>query len=210
MRTGLFGGSFDPPHSGHLHIASVFYREMRLERLFVMPAHVSPFKTESAAYASGEDRYRMAQLLFSGMISDGKNVTVDRFELDRDICSYTFETVRHLLKAHDEKKLYLCVGSDMFLSFERWKNARELFDNCILFTQPRFEGERELLSRTADRFRKEYGALCFVSDSPELVVSSTRIRDELRNHNDKIARNLLTESVFGYIMENKLYNTGEA
>ncbi len=174
MNIGLFGGSFNPPHRGHTALAEEFYNVSGADLLIVMPSFVPPHKAASAIPAA--DRLAMTRLAFLKLGEKGVNYTVSDYEIRRHDTSYTFETVRYLLAHYAEKTLSLCVGSDMFLSFETWKNAEELLKSCHLYTKARHPGEKAALDAYAAVLRDKYGTHSTVMDGTVIDVSSTELR----------------------------------
>ena len=174
MNIGLFGGSFNPPHLGHTALAEEFYNASGADLLIVMPSFVPPHKAASAIPAA--DRLAMTRLAFLKLGEKGVNYTVSDYEIRRHDTSYTFETVRYLLAHYAEKTLSLCVGSDMFLSFETWKNAEELLKSCHLYTKARHSGEKAALDAYAAVLRDKYGTCSTVMDGTVIDVSSTELR----------------------------------
>ena len=205
MRIGFMGGTFSPPHIGHLHSAKVFAEEMHLEKLLIIPAKVSPFKVNTAATASDFDRMEMAKLCFLPLGSEKCKVEVSDIEMSKEGASYTVETLNELKKQYPDDEIFMFVGSDMFLSLERWKNSREIFEKCGIYTRVRNSNERKIMLETKEKYNKEYGADVFFSDDDEIIVSSTEVREALSSKNFETCRNLLTEEVLGYIMRSGLY-----
>ena len=205
MRIGFMGGTFSPPHIGHLHSAKTFIDEVCLDMLIIIPAKVSPFKVNSDATASDEDRMEMAKLCFLPL--DGKKciVTVSDIEISKNATSYTIETIESLEKQYPDDELFMFVGSDMFLSLERWKRFDEIFKKCHIYTRTREDNEFETMLRTKEKYEKEYGAKVFLSDDKEIVVSSTDVRKAISSKSHETCRNLLTDEVFGYIIKGGLY-----
>ena len=198
MNIGLFGGSFNPPHRGHTALAEEFYNASGADLLIVMPSFVPPHKAASAIPAA--DRLAMTRLAFLKLGEKGVNYTVSDYEIRRHDTSYTFETVRYLLAHYAEKTLSLCVGSDMFLSFETWKNAEELLKSCHLYTKARHPGEKAALDDYAAVLRDKYGTHSTVMDGTVIDVSSTELRAP-RN----TAAALLDPKVRAYAEKHGLY-----
>ena len=205
MRIGFMGGTFSPPHMGHLHSAKVFAAEARLDKLIIIPAGVSPFKVNSKATASNKDRLEMARLCFMPLDSEQCSVEVSDMEITREGTSFTIDTINALKEAYPDSELYMFVGSDMFLSLEKWKNSEEIFRKCHIYTRCREGGEKEAMLSTMKKYEENYGASVLFSDDKEIVVSSTQVRSALETKNFKTCQNLLTDSVLKYIIKGGLY-----
>ena len=115
QRIGLFGGSFNPIHNGHLHLVQTARESLGLDQVVLIPANVSPFKQQNPDMASGADRLAMCRLAAETL----PFCTVDGCELERAGVSYTVDTVRLFRNRYPEAELVLLVGSDMFLSFPK-------------------------------------------------------------------------------------------
>ena len=199
MKIGLFGGSFNPPHLGHTALAEDFYTASGADLLIVMPSFLPPHKVASAMPA--RDRLAMTRLAFLKLGEKGVNYTVSDYEIQRRDTSYTFETVRYLLAKYAEKELMLCVGSDMFLSFETWKNAEELLKNCHLYTKARHSGEKAALDAYAAILKEKYGTKSTVMDGTVVDISSTELRVPENTTGDM----LLDPNVRAYAQTHGLY-----
>lgn len=205
MNIGFFGGTFSPPHKGHLQSAEAFIKECNLAKLIIIPTKVSPFKAQSEKTASDYHRLNMTRLCFDTLKNTGIDVEVSDFEISREDTSYTYITLRHLLSQYPQNRLFMYVGSDMFLSLEKWKNAQEIFKNCCIYTRARNNDELLSLRETAEKFKKIYSADVTISHDTPFCVSSTQIRNLFIKNDTQTLKNLLTNEVFRYIMENRLY-----
>src|SRR5258707_14067852 len=121
MRLGIFGGSFDPPHLGHLLPVIDAVEALALDGVRFMPAGEQPLKS-GRAYASAEHRFAMTQRLLHGV----PGFIADRSEIDRPGLSYTVDTVTQLAAAHPGVELLLLLGTDAFALFEQWKEPERI------------------------------------------------------------------------------------
>lgn len=198
MKIGLFGGTFDPPHLGHIQLALDFYKASRVDLLIVMPSFIPPHKARSGTDV--KTRLEMTKLACLALGEQGVNYTVSDFEIKKQDTSYTINTVNYLLEKYGVDKISLCVGSDMLLSFESWKCAEELMKKCHIYSKERVAGEYGELSRFALYLKEKYGADVTVMNGNTLEVSSTELR--LR---DKDAESLLDPAVADFIKNKGLY-----
>lgn len=120
MKIGVFGGSFDPVHFGHLRAAACALEAFDLDEVRLVPAKRSPFKPEPVA--SAEDRARMVELA----TDREERLSCDRREIDREAPSYTVDTLRELAAAHPGATFTLIVGSDALAGFDGWRDAAEI------------------------------------------------------------------------------------
>ena len=119
-RIGIYGGTFNPPHIGHLQAVTQAARALDLTRVLLIPDRIAPHKTMPPNSATGEQRLQMLRIAAAG----NPRLEVSDLELQREGVSYTWETVRQLKSQHPEAQLVLLMGSDMFLSFSSWKLER--------------------------------------------------------------------------------------
>lgn len=200
MRRAVFGGSFDPVHNGHVNLVKQIYGSVTLDEIIIMPAGISPFKQNMERVpASGKQRYEMCRLAFADM----SYVTVSDYEISLPEVSYTVNTVRNLKEQYPTDELFLIIGSDMLLSFHRWRNFEEILSVCGLIAASRESGQSDLeeLEKQAETLKK-YGSVTVVPiDTFE--VSSTEIRKKIKNSSDISC--YVPQNVVKYIMKNDLY-----
>lgn len=169
LRVLLFGGTFDPPHAGHMHGLEAAICTVQPDKVIVMPAGLPPHKAASAT--PGEWRAAMCQCfapLFPGL-------EVSDWELRRQGKSYTIDTVRMLARRFAGAALYLCIGSDMLLTFRGWRSWQELLSLATLVVQSREREDGEALRRAAQGLEAEGGRVLF-TDAPALPMASSEIR----------------------------------
>ena len=123
IRVGLFGGTFDPIHNGHLHVARTAKKMCSLDDIIFIPAKISPMKTDRVPHASANDRLEMVRLAI------GEEFSVSEIEVKKEGASYTIDTVRAFLEATGESVEYhLLLGGDSVESFAQWKEAPSLIE----------------------------------------------------------------------------------
>src|SRR5947208_412471 len=120
-RIGLFGGTFDPVHQGHLLVAQAAIEEMGLSRLFLIPAAQSPFKPESNP-APANQRLRLLRLALAGQ----SNIEIDEQEIRRGGVSYTIDTVRDYVRRLPKAQFFYLIGADHIPQLPKWRSAEEL------------------------------------------------------------------------------------
>ncbi len=124
---GVFGGSFDPVHLGHLWIAEAALEHLPVDHVRWIPAATSPLK-QSGPMASDGQRWAMLRLVLSGQSGH----MIDTHELDRDGISYTVDTLEYLGQSFPDQRLFLIVGADSLASFAQWKEPQRLLQQCTL------------------------------------------------------------------------------
>jgi nicotinate-nucleotide adenylyltransferase len=198
MRLGIYGGTFSPPHSGHVNAARSFAEAMKLDRLLIIPTFIPPHN-EFGEEASCVERLEMCRLAF-GDISIAE---VSDIEIKRGGKSYTYETLEELSQSGDE--LYFLIGTDMLLTFDKWKNPERILELCTL-CYVRRESDGELDSEIEGKiseYREKYGSGPVKIDHTVTEISSSEIRKLLATGNGIISA--LPEKVLAYIKERGLY-----
>lgn len=196
MRTGIYGGSFNPVHNGHIHLALSAIEELRLDRIFLVPSLISPHRS-SAEYAPPENRLEMLRLACG--VSEKLNVC--DYEIKSDRKSYTIYTVEEFRRRFPDDELFLLVGSDMLMIFETWNRFEDILKEVTLAVVSRKDGDRDALDKKAQELQK-YGKIIVCSAQP-LEISSTEIRKKIvKNENFSC---YLDKNVVQYITSNNLY-----
>ena len=195
MRTGILGGTFNPPHLGHLHAAHLAKDALGLDKVLFIPTNIPPHKSLPAHTATAADRCEMVRLL----IADTPWAQMDTLEIDRGGASYTVDTL-HALLARGEDDLYLIVGTDMLLSFDGvWRAADEIVRLCTLAVCAREDEDWGALMRKADQLRERMGARIELVRGKSLTISSTELRQ------GGALRRYTAPAVADYIERNHLY-----
>jgi nicotinate-nucleotide adenylyltransferase len=144
VRLGIFGGTFDPPHMGHLLAASDAFEALSLDLLLFVPNAQQPLR--GLAHASGEDRLNMVRLLVNGDPRFG----VDEVELNRKGLSFTVDTLEALARRYPGSNLMLLVGEDAALNFQKWRNPERVLQlaSLILLTRNTASVAQEAVGRS--------------------------------------------------------------
>lgn len=195
-RIALFGGSFNPIHNGHLHLAQTVHQQCGLDRMLLMPSGTAPHKS-SDAYAPAADRLAMCRLAAEPY----PWLEVSDYELTKPGKSYTVETLRYLHSCFPEDALFLLTGSDMLLSFDSWYCWQEILTLAGLLCVSRGTEPEDVLRQKAAEL-SSYGQVTVVHAKP-LPMSSSQIR-----HKIELFRKFscyLPENVVQYIMLHRLY-----
>lgn len=188
-RVGIFGGSFDPVHTGHVEAVNSFLDSGLIDEVWILLTPTPPHKTDQKQ-AGFSHRLKMLQLVFS----DHDNVQISDLEKDLPTPSYTLQTIRHLKEEYPENLFFLCIGEDSLESFHKWYKYNEILDECTLLVvnRPGFDHSRvdsKILENTI-----------FVDHQP-LDISSTQIREgEGKNYS-------IPDAVRSYIQDHNLYQT---
>lgn len=196
MKIGIFGGAFNPVHNGHLNIADAFYEDLKLDKMLLIPTANPPHKS-GAGLLSGDDRINMLRLAI-----ENKPYEISTIEFERNDKSYTYNTLLELKRLYPEADLFLIIGADQIINFEKWYRYSDILDMVTLCVSAReSEEEKQIIIKSAQRLGIQ--DRFYMSGRAVLRVSSSEIRDKIKNGSD--VSKLLPKKVFDYISEKGLY-----
>lgn len=200
-RIGIYGGTFNPPHLGHIQAAKAAVQALGLRKLLLIPDHIAPHKVLPPGSPAPEQRLEMLRLAAEGT----PELEVSDLELCREGVSYTYETILTLAEQYPEAQLFLLMGTDMFLSFDTWKNTDIILRNAALGVLCRGDkGEREAIAEKAAQLTSQ-GAKVELVNNPVLAISSTQLRRLIAFG---CADPFLPKPVAAYIRQHGLYDSG--
>lgn len=202
MRVGIYGGTFDPPHLGHMRAARAALGLLTLDELIFIPAKQPPHKQLAPGSATAEDRLAMTELMADGLLDERAGVS--RIELDREGKSYTVDTLEQLHEQRPRDELFLLMGTDMYLTFQDWYKPKKIAKLATLVPFARSGTDTgELFRIQGEYLDKALGAKTVAVELPRITeLSSTQIRGEL-SKGAGIDR--LWLPVWGYILRHGLY-----
>ncbi len=198
-KIGIFGGTFDPVHLGHVAAAKAASDKLGLTKLIFIPAAVPPHKELPPEAASGEMRLEMLRLALKNI----ENAEVSDIEIKRGGTSYTDETVRTFKEKHPNAELWLIMGGDMLECFEKWNNFDWLKRNVYVCALSR-RADTERLKAAAAELRKKYGINVVLAENDALEISSSELREMLKNRD---GLRYLDPEVYAYIIKNRLFGS---
>ncbi len=199
-RLGIYGGSFNPIHIGHIKAANAFYDEMKLDELIIMPTAVSPFKTDDP----DNDPYERLKMVNAAFENSDRNILVSDYEIEKGGKSYTYLTLEHF--SSPENELYFLMGTDMLLSLDGWKNPDiilKLATVCHIRREDIDSETEKAIEEAKSRYESEYNAKIIDLVSKPFEVSSTEIRNAVKE--GKSISGLVTPEVENIIKNDKLY-----
>lgn len=206
MKIGVYGGTFNPPHLGHLTAARSVFELLNLDLLLLIPAGLPPHKELPAGSPTPEQRLEMTRLAGEQLGLGDKVRTLD-IELERGGRSFTSDTLAQLREQHPDSELWLLMGTDMFLTLQTWHEPEKILSLAGVAAFGRTEEDtEELFSAQRDYLYRTYPqARIFTLTLPGVIdVSSTELREKLAKGQ---GANLLAPAVYGYILREGLYNT---
>lgn len=202
MRIGVYGGSFNPPHTGHALAAAELIQKLALDRLLIVPAADPPHKTLPAGTPSPEDRLELCRLAFSGI----PGAEICDYEIRREGKSYTVDTLSMLRSRYPEDELILLMGTDMFLSFSTWREPERIASLAVLAVMHRDDQTEtwDSVCHEAERLRQTMHAQVLLVENRCQEISSTVVRRLLAFR----APEGLDPAVQDKILQNGWYLTG--
>ena len=200
QRIGIYGGTFNPPHIGHIQAAKQAITAMELTKLLVIPDRIAPHKVMPEGSPTPEQRLEMLRIAFR----DCPEIQVSDLELKREGVSFTWETIAQLKKEYSDAHLTLFMGTDMFLSIHTWKNPRFILDNAQIGVFYRGDRNEKAAVEEKKARMEEEGARITLVENDVIEISSTQMRRLLAF---RCAADFLPEGVLDYIREKRLYDT---
>lgn len=190
-KIGLYPGTFNPIHNGHVTLANYFINNTELDEVWVVITPQNPFKKNNDLI---EDNYRlvMANKIFNHL----KNIKVCDIEFQLEKPNYTIDTINKLLEDFPNNQFTLIIGEDNLTNFHQWKDYARILDLVNVFVYPRIkkhDGNQEIADNTKIK----------ILDAPKIIISSEEIRKEMKEGND--IQSYLPKEVHQYIIEKKLY-----
>jgi len=205
MKIGIYGGTFNPPHLGHLAAAQAAVAALELDKLILIPAAIPPHKQLPEGTPDGAHRLEMTEKMADAMLLP-RVVEVSDIELKREGKSYTADTLAAIREQYPDAQLWLLMGTDMFLSLQNWYQPERIMALAGICAFGRTEQDGEEVFAPQRAFLSEkYGAKITTITLPGLVdISSTRLRELLVKGE---GREYLLPAVYGHILMNGLYGT---
>lgn len=195
---GLLGGTFNPPHIGHMREAVLAKDRLGLSCVIFMPNSIPPHKALPADTPDALDRLEMAKIAAHSL----PFAEVSDLEIKREGASYTIDTLKELSVKLPGQKIVLLCGSDMLVSMESWKNGSDILRNYTVAAFARGSEHDALMQEKAREFNEKYHADIMLFEDKPLAVQSTGLRGVLRLGFGKC---LLPEGVYEYILSKGLY-----
>lgn len=194
-KIGIFGGSFDPPHIGHLIIAELARRTLDLEIVYLVPAYRTPHKAGNHA-STASDRLTMTRLSVRG----NPGLRVSDIEIKRKGLSYTVDTVRTFHRRYPASELFLIIGSDGLQQFHSWKDPQAILALATLAVYRRPH-------RAPRKWKHSQSKLLFIK-GPMMELASSDIRKRI--FEGKTIHTMVRENVLAFITRNRLYQNSIA
>lgn len=199
IKKAIFGGTFDPIHYGHLHIAYTALEKLKLDSVIFMPAGIPPHKAENNITDS-IIRYEMVKMA----IRNESKFEVSNFEINSQSRNYTYKTLEYFSKKYNNIDWYFLSGLDCLMQLSTWKNVSEIFRLCTLVVLSRSGYNKQEVLRRKKEIEEKYGAKIILLDTELMDISSTEIRNKLKE--GKNISYLVPPGVCNTIYSLRLYN----
>jgi len=196
MKIGLYFGTFNPIHVGHLIIANHMADYTELEQVWLVVSPQNPHKTKQSML---DDYHRLA--LTRVAVENNRSLRASNIEFDLPRPSYTVNTLAQIQEKYPEHDFSLIMGEDNLRTFHKWKNHEEILANHDIYVYPRLVVQGEPVSESKNDFAQHPRVK--MVDAPLMKISASFIRDAIRNKKD--VRYLLTDAVFKYVQEMHFY-----
>ncbi len=199
MNIGIFGGTFSPPHMGHIKAAEAFIHQIGLDRLIIIPTFV-PHNKDMSTVAPREKRLEMCRLAFGG-----EKCEVSDIEVKRGGKSYTADTLEELKVLYPDDEFFILFGTDMFLILGKWFRAEDIFKMCTVVCVCR-DNDDETKSKILEKihvYREQFEARVRLISLEPTEISSSSVRERVKLGEDISA--LVTTKVRDYIRTEGLY-----
>lgn len=196
MKIGLFGGTFDPIHIGHMILMENVINNLDLDKIYVLPNSNPPHKLENKKTA-----LNLRLKMVNEAIKDNPKLEINDYDYRDNEIHYTFNTINYFKKSYPNDEFFFIMGEDSFLDIEKWKNYKEILkENLIIFK--RYSSKNFSLISKINQVRK-YNKNIYLIDNIALDISSTLIRNLVKEN--KSIRYLVNDEVINIIKEEKLY-----
>ena len=188
---GIFGGTFNPPHMGHLIVAAHVRELLSLDRIFFVPSYISPHKK------AGEEALALHRLTMVRMaIRENDKFDSSDLEIKQQDTSYTYRTIESFHDKYPGCRLFFLIGADNFVEFHKWKHPDRIVDlaRLVVMTRP---------SHDPTQGDPEFARAAKFISVPDIEITSTEIRSRIKR--GKSIRYLVPETVREYILRHRLY-----
>ncbi|WP_291579145.1 nicotinate-nucleotide adenylyltransferase [Clostridium sp. UBA6640] len=198
MRKAIFGGTFDPIHNGHMHIAYEALYNLNLDLIIFMPSGNPPHKTQRKV-TEGKIRYEIVE----SVIKDEARFDISDYEINSNELSYTYKTLKHFNDLEPNTEWFFITGADSLIDLERWRNVKGILENCtlIVFTRPGYSLEE--IKKQKKNIEEKYNTDIIFLNMPVIDISSTVIKKKISEN--KNVKYLLPYEPYKIIEKLNLY-----
>ena len=200
MKIGIMGGTFDPIHNGHLHLARTALTQFDLDQIWFMPNGNPPHKKSETIKSTAEDRMKMTSLA----IAPFPEFVLQPYEALRAEVSCSYQTMEHFSKIYPDDEFYFIIGADSLMAIETWIHPERIFPTCTILATYRNEVKtKEEMNRQIQYLSEKYHAKIRLLETPLMPVSSHELRASLQS-GDSVSE-YMPAAVCSYIKQHHLY-----
>ena len=198
MRKAIFGGTFDPIHNGHMHIAYEALYNLNLDLIIFMPSGNPPHKVQRKV-TEGKIRYEIVK----STIEDEVRFDISDYEINSNELSYTYKTLKHFNTLEPNTEWFFITGADSLIDLENWRNVRGILENCtlVVFTRPGYSLEE--IKKQKKNIEEKYNTDIIFLNMPVIGISSTIIKKKISEN--KNVKYLLPYEAYKIIKKLNLY-----
>ena len=200
MKIGIFGGTFNPPHIGHARAAQEALKVLELDLLIVIPSGIPPHKPLPANTPEAESRLYMTQIAFEGV----RNTLISDFEIKNESPCYTIDTIKVVSNDYPGAQLFLFVGTDMYLTLDKWKDGQTIITSVIPVVFSREYDDSSLITAYSEFLLQKFNTQTRVINNNITEISSSKLREMLP---ERCGREYLAEKNYSYIISKRLYSS---
>lgn len=200
VKIGILGGTFNPIHNGHMAMVNTARMQYDLDYVLLIPAGI-PYKKTNVI----DSKKRLEMVMLA--VEDEEYLKVSDMEIRREGNTYTIDTIRILKEEYSHAKFYFIIGEDSLYHIETWKESHLLLNEVALLVAHRKYTDVTTLKDFKEQIKyleSAYNAKIQLLDMPELDISSTDVRERIKNHSK--VDDCLNPKVLDYIMEHQLYH----
>lgn len=200
MNIGILGGSFDPIHNGHIHMAVSAYQAFALDEVWLIPAGHSPNK-EEAQMTAAIDRFRMCEIAAQSDV----HLSASRIEIDAPEVSYTYRTLEKLTEQYPQNHFFFIMGGDSLDYFDQWRRPERICALATILVIPRDQFDTAALEETIARIGARFASDIRIVPCSQYMLSSTEIRKAFSEGREQASD--LPPGVLAYIRQRHLYSS---
>lgn len=200
LKTGIMGGTFDPPHYAHLILAEQAKEQFHLDRVLFMPNGSPPHKPLRTGRADNEQRLQMCALAVAG----NPGLELCDLEMKSEGPSYSYLTLEKLHHIYPEDEFYFIIGADSLFDFPGWRQPQKICDQCILLCAVRNNCSEEEIQKGMETLKTAFGARIELIRTPNMDISSKMLRQMI--HEGRSVRYYMPDDVIRYIAEQRIYS----
>lgn len=199
MKIGIYGGTFDPVHLGHIKIALKTIEQLDLDQIWFVPAKIPPHKINSGV----TNEIHRLNMLNEAIKDLDSRFVINNYELENDDVSYSYLTLTEFTAKYKNHKFYFIMGEDSLIDFSTWRHPEIIANLVEIVVVPRSVKHFENIIKYSSVYEKLYDAVIHVLNFELVDISSTDIREKIKSGEN--ISSLIPKRVYNYILDHNLY-----